>query len=150
MAKLLPRSSPTGNQQISGAKVLSACPSQKGASKQWSFHRASLADPVLHLSFCQCCYLFMGALSSFLLFPPPQEPVQCLGFLNQRNKLYEHVQTVHTHSHLWQKTFKWKSVTCPIVYELCTYKYIFMLYLVLAAHHTKSCMIYTKTKTCIT
>ena len=28
----------------------------------------------------------------------------------------------------------------------CSYKYIFMLYLVLAAHHTKSCMIYTKTK----
>ena len=66
--------------------------------------------------------LFIHGSFIFILAIPPQEPVQCLGFLNQRNKLYEHVQTVHTHSHLWQKTFKWKSVTCPIVYELCTYE----------------------------
>ena len=52
--------------------------------------------------------LFIHGSFIFILAIPPQEPVQCLGFLNHRNKLYEHVQTVHTRTHLWQKTFKWK------------------------------------------
>lgn len=73
--------------------------------------------------------LFIHGSFIFILAIPPQEPLQCLGFLNHRNKLYEHVQTVYTHTHLWQKTFKWKSVTCPIVYDLCTYIYICLCFI---------------------
>ena len=42
--------------------------------------------------------LFIHGSFIFILAIPPQEPLQCLGFLNHRNKLYEHVQTVHTHT----------------------------------------------------
>ena len=141
MAKLLPRSSPTGNQQISAAKLLSACPSQKGASKQWSFHRASLANPVLHLSFCQCCYLFMGALSSFLLFPRKNLFNASVSWIIEANYMNMSKPCTHT---LMAKNLQMKiSHLSNSLWSMYIYIYMFMLYLVLAAHHTNGVAWYT-------